>query len=77
MIFNNRSTTDRDHYDDCEIVTYQLIEMPIGPTMSIEQYMYLAEQKKAEREAATQSRKDEYEKRLRLEKYLQLKEEFE
>ena len=76
LIFENCIRTERNHYDDCEIVAYQLIEMPIGPAMSIEQYMHIAKQKKDEKLRKQQEYREKVEKQKRLAQYEKLKQEF-
>lgn len=64
-------------YSDCEIVTYELTEMPIGPTQSIEQYLHNIERKKQEQEAARIARCEQRDQDERYAAYLTLKNEFE
>lgn len=79
IVFDNfrNQRHHRDHYDDCEIVAYELIETPVGPPMSIEEYMNILAQKKAEKEEAARKRKTDEELRVRYEQYKKLKKEFE
>ena len=75
---NNRPIRDGIRiYDDCEIVTYELSEMPVGPTMTIEQYMWNINQRKLVEKENRAAYFEKIEKQKRQEQYEQLKKEFE
>jgi len=76
LMYDTYSGGTRDHYDDCEIVMYELIETPIGE-MSIAGYRASIAQRREERESADQKRRDEWERQERQRQYEQLKKEFE
>lgn len=64
-------------YDDCEIVSYELVENPAVSGETIEDYLTDIIQRKEEREAAYAKRRKEYQTEERRKQFENLKREFE
>ena len=63
-------------YAGCEIVTYELTESAVDE-MTLQDYLHVIAQRKAEREEIYRRRVEEYQKAQRRREYMKLKREFE
>jgi len=63
-------------YTDCEIVPYELVETPAGPSMSIATYLQEIQDRKNKRDEDYRVRREEWEKKERRKQFEQLQKEF-
>jgi len=63
-------------YSDCEIIEYELVEQPMGPGISITQYLYERKMKKEDQARQDAERKKMREKVDRRKQYEELQKEF-
>ena len=63
-------------YADCEIIEYELVEQPMGPGISITQYLYERKMKKEDQERKDAERRAERDKEERRKRYEELQKEF-
>jgi len=76
-LLGDRSWKGSTPYDDCEIVSYELVEQQVGDGQTIINYLAEITMRKKEREAAAKRRADEFQKEQRRQQYERLRREFE
>ena len=61
---------------ECEIIPFELVELPAGPPLSISNYLQEIENKQIKRKEDAKAVKDAYQKEQRREEYRKLMKEF-
>ena len=75
--YNRPCTYPQRHvYEDCEIVPYELTEIPAGPGVTIATYLAEIKQRKQDREEAFNKRHEKWKEDQRRQEYEKLKQEF-
>lgn len=74
---NQVDSATRRMYDECEIVCYEVVEKPVGGSVTITEYLNEREQLEREKELRAQQRQEQAEKEARFREYEKLKAEFE
>lgn len=64
------------YIDECEVVTYELVETETGDTLSIADYLEEIATRKADREEAARLRSEAFQRDQRRKQYEALKDEF-
>lgn len=67
---------NKNVYNDCEIITYELVEQQVGDGQPIQEYLLEKAARRQERELAEKRRRDEAQRQRRLAQYKELQKEF-
>lgn len=63
-------------YDNCEIVPYELVETPAGPSITIDEYLRIVDERSAARGLVRKNKQEEWARERRLKEFERLKKEF-